>query len=133
MATQDLGSLLDGLIGGGKGGGGLVASLIATLGSAGGGGTGNPLSGLIQQLSEGGLEERVRSWVGTGGNEAVSGPEVAQALPYQALDHVAQEAGISPESAADRLAQTLPVVVDRLTPQGDVPEGSLEDLIRARL
>lgn len=31
---------------------------------------------------------------------------------------------------ADEIARQLPQVVDRLTPQGQVPSGSLEDLIR---
>ncbi|WP_414169393.1 YidB family protein [Streptoverticillium reticulum] len=133
MAGNDLGSLLGGLIGEGEGGSGkLLAGLLGTLGDSGQGG-GNPLQGLVRELTEGGLGEQARSWVGSGANTAVSGPEVAQALPYQALEHVAQQAGCSPEQAADRLAEALPKVVDRLTPQGEVPEGALEDLIRQQL
>ncbi|WP_435861174.1 YidB family protein [Streptomyces morookaense] len=135
MAGNDLGSLLGGLIGEGEGKGGdgkLLATLLGTLGDSGQLG-GNPLQGLMRELTEGGLGEQARSWVGTSANTAVSGPEIAQALPYQTLEHVAQQAGCSPEQAADRLAEALPKVVDRLTPRGEVPQGSLEDLIRQQL
>lgn len=131
MAGNDLGSLLGGMLGGGHGpgAGNLLGALLGALGSGGG----QSLSGLLQQLQEGGLGEQARSWVSTGENRPVSGAEVAQALPYQELDLVAQQAGLSPEQAADQLAAVLPDAVDKLTPQGEVPMGSWEELIaRAR-
>ncbi|MFH8790032.1 YidB family protein [Streptomyces roseoverticillatus] len=130
---NELGSLLGGLLGGGEAGkgGSLLGALLTSLGGAGTHGAGsNPLGALLDTLKEGGLGEKTDSWVGKGANQEVSGPEVAQALPYQALDHVAEQAGVTPEEAADQLAQTLPQAVDKLTPSGEVPEGSLEDLIR---
>ncbi|WP_443057944.1 YidB family protein [Streptomyces sp. KLMMK] len=130
--SNELGDLLGGLLGGGGGkGGNLLASLLTSLGGAGTHGAGsNPLGALLDTLKEGGLAAKTDSWVGKGANQEVSGPEVAQALPYQALDHVAQQAGVTPEEAADEIARTLPQAVDKLTPAGEVPEGSLEDLIR---
>ncbi|MEV4616828.1 YidB family protein [Kitasatospora sp. NPDC049258] len=132
MAGNDLGRLFGGLLGGsgsggngGAGSGDLLAALLGALGSGGG----DSLGGLLQQLQEGGLGAKARSWVGTGVNEPVSGAEVAQALPYQELDLVARQAGLTPEQAADRLAVALPEAVDRLTPQGEVPAGSWEELL----
>jgi len=131
MAGNDLGTLLGGLLGGGKSQGpaNLLGSLLGTLGSDGGA---NPLSGLLQQLEDGGLGEKTRSWVGSGENAPVSGAEVAQALPVQSLDSVAEKAGLSPEEAADQLASVLPETVDKLTPTGSVPEGSLEEWLNRR-
>lgn len=131
MQGTDLGQLLAGLLGESQdgAGGNLLGSLLGALGSGGG----QSLSGLLQQLQEGGLGEKVDSWVGTGPNQPASGPEIAQALPYQTLDHVAQQSGLSPEQAADRLAQLLPRAVDKLTPGGRIPQGSLEDVIRQQL
>jgi uncharacterized protein YidB (DUF937 family) len=129
MTGNDLGSQLGGLLGGGQSGsGGLLASLLGSLGDFGQGG-GNPLQGLVRELTEGGLGSQAQSWVGTGENQSVSGPEIAQALPYQALEHIAQQAGLTPEETADRLAAVLPQAVDKLTPQGEVRQGSLEALI----
>ncbi|TJZ44549.1 DUF937 domain-containing protein [Streptomyces piniterrae] len=128
MTDSDLGNLLGDLLGGShsRSAGSLLASLLRTIGSDGGG---NPLSGLLQQLHDGGLGEKSESWVGTGQNQPISGVELAQALPYQTLEHVAHQADISPEHAADQLAQAIPNVVDKLTPQGEVPQLSLEDLL----
>jgi uncharacterized protein YidB (DUF937 family) len=131
IMAEDLGSLLGQLLGGGPKdpGGRLLASLLGALGSGGG----QSLSGLLRQLREGGLGEQARSWIGTGPNEGLTGAQVAQALPYQVLEAVARQLGLSPEQAADQLAQALPVAVDKLTPDGRVPEGSLDDLIKQYL
>ncbi|WP_418952863.1 YidB family protein [Streptomyces formicae] len=138
MAGNDLGSLLGGLLGGGQqggasggGGGNILGALLGALMSKGGGAGGsNPLSGLLEGLTKAGLADQAQSWVGTGENKEVSGTQVREALPDDTLRQVAEEAGVSPEQAANEIAQVLPQAVDKLTPEGQVPSGSLEDLIR---
>ena len=137
MAGNDLGSLLGGLLGaGGKSGSGsgnvLGALLSALGGSQGGAGNGsNPLGGLLDMLTKSGLAEQKDSWVGTGQNQSVTGAQIQQALPDETLQKVAEQAGVSPEQAASDLAQTLPQAVDKLTPEGQVPQAaSLEELVR---
>ncbi|MFI5804256.1 YidB family protein [Streptomyces sp. NPDC051561] len=144
MAGNDLGSLLGGLLGGGNSGSGgagnILGSLLSALGgggqaagggAAGGQGGGSPLDGIMDMLKKSGLAEQAESWVGTGENKAVSGEQVAQALPDEALAQVAQETGVTPQEAADQVAQALPQAVDKLTPEGSMPQAtSLEDLIR---
>ncbi|MCY0954584.1 YidB family protein [Streptomyces sp. H27-S2] len=149
MAGNDLGSLLGGLLGGGsgggqgggRGGGNILGSLLGALGALGGGGAGgaagaqagggnNPLGGLMDMLTKSGLADQAQSWVGTGENKAVSGAQIAEALPDETLQKVAEQAGVTPEKAADEIAKSLPQAVDKLTPDGQVPSGSLEDIIR---
>ncbi|MFJ6780155.1 YidB family protein [Streptomyces yangpuensis] len=145
MAGNDLGSLLGGLLGGGGGGGQggsgsggggniLGALLGALMGGAGGaqagGGANNPLGGLMDMLTRSGLADQAQSWIGTGENQPVSGPQISEALPDETLREVAARAGVSPEQAADQIAQSLPQAVDRLTPGGEIPSGSIEDIIR---
>ncbi|MEU7075786.1 YidB family protein [Streptomyces narbonensis] len=137
MAGNDLGSLLGGLLGGGGqgggGGAGVLGSLLGALagGKSGGGADGaNPLGGLIDMLTKSGLVDQAQSWVGTGRNQPVSGAQIAEALPDDTLQKVAADAGVSPQEAADQLARSLPQAVDKLTPDGSVPSGSLEDIIR---
>ncbi|MFD3807927.1 YidB family protein [Streptomyces sp. NPDC058619] len=151
MAGNDLGSLLGGLLGGGSGqgggggtsngGGNILGSLFGALGGGAGGGGGavgaraagggsNPLGGLMDMLTKSGLADQAQSWVGTGENKAVSGAQIAEALPDETLQKVAEQAGVTPEKAADEIARTLPRAVDKLTPDGQVPSGSLEDVIR---
>ncbi|MFB7834166.1 YidB family protein [Streptomyces sp. NPDC056056] len=144
MAGNDLGSLLGSLLGGsggqsgGSGAGGILGSLIGALAGGQGGGGGasgagaasNPLGGLLDMLTRSGLTDQTRSWVGTGDNQPVSGAQIAEALPDETLQKVAQDAGVSPQEAADQIAQSLPQAVDKLTPTGSMPQGSLEDIIR---
>ncbi|MER5850199.1 YidB family protein [Streptomyces sp. NPDC002012] len=143
MAGNDLGSLLGSLLGGGGqggasggasgGAGNILGALLGALGNgqSGTGGGGNALEGLIGMLTRSGLVDQAQSWVGTGENQAVSGAQIAEALPDETLQKVAQETGVSTEQAADEIARSLPTAVDRLTPSGEVPEGrSIEDLVR---
>jgi uncharacterized protein YidB (DUF937 family) len=146
MAGNDLGSLLGGLLGGGRSGGGadILGSLLGALmgggagagaapGAAGAqasGGAGNPLGGLLDMLTKSGLTDQAQSWLGTGENQPVSGAQIAEALPADTLQQVAQQSGVSPQEAADQIAQVLPQTVDKLSPTGQLPPGSLEDIIR---
>ncbi|MBT2467139.1 DUF937 domain-containing protein [Streptomyces sp. ISL-66] len=144
MAGNDLGSLLGGLLGGsgGQGGGGqvgggnILGSLLGALMGGGGGaqaagGAGNnPLGGLMEMLTKSGLADQAQSWVGKGDNQAVSGAQIAEALPNDTLAKVAEQAGVSQEAAADQIARELPQAVDKLTPEGSLPSGSLEDIIK---
>ncbi|WP_369187321.1 YidB family protein [Streptomyces sp. R08] len=141
MAGNDLGSLLGGLLGGSGGGsqgasgsGNILGALLSALGAsqgAGSGGGSNPLGGLLDMLTKSGLTAQKDSWVGTGQNQSVTGAQIQQALPDDTLQKVAEQAGVTPEQAASDLAQTLPQAVDKLTPQGQVPQAaSLEELVR---
>ncbi|MGW8768745.1 YidB family protein [Streptomyces sp. NPDC055815] len=136
MAGNDLGSLLGSLLGssGGQGGGSILGSLMGALvqGQGGSGGNGsNPLGGLLDLLTRSGLTDQTQSWVGTGQNQAVSGAQIAEALPDDTLQKVAADAGVSPQEAADEIARSLPQAVDKLTPEGSLPQGaSLEEIIR---
>ncbi|MFG6432196.1 YidB family protein [Roseateles sp. LYH14W] len=132
--------LLDNMLGaatqalGGQSGGGrldwaaLLSGLLAN-GSLQGG-----LPGLLQQLQAGGLGEQVQSWISTGANQPVSGEQLSGALGGAGglLGQLAQQAGVSPAEAGDQLSQWLPQIVDRLTPNGQLPAdlgaGGLGDL-----
>ncbi|WP_405909393.1 MULTISPECIES: YidB family protein [unclassified Streptomyces] len=141
MAGNDLGSLLGGLLGGGQGGasggsgagilGALLQSLAGGSGS-GSGGSSNPLGGLLEMLTKSGLTEQKDSWVGTGENQSVTGAQIQQALPDETLKQVAEQAGVTPDQAATQIAETLPQAVDKLSPNGELPSASLEDLIKAQ-
>ncbi|MFD5080974.1 YidB family protein [Streptomyces sp. NPDC058371] len=137
MAGNDLGSLLGGLLGdaggqgGASGGGNVLGALLQSLGGGTGSANGsNPLGGLLEMLTKSGLADQAQSWVGTGENKPVTGEQVQQALPDGTLQKVADQAGVTPEQAADHLAQSLPQAVDRLTPEGQIPTGSLADLVK---
>ncbi len=82
------------------------------------------LSGLVQGFSEKGLGNLADSWVGTGKNLPASADQIKQGLNPQMLQAVAAKAGIQPDQVAGQLAKLLPGLVDKLTPQGALPDSS---------
>ena len=81
------------------------------------------LSGLVQQFHEG-LGDVVSSWVGTGQNLPISAEQIQSVLNNDHVKAFAAKAGISPEVASAKIAELLPTIVDKLTPNGQVPEQS---------
>ena len=80
------------------------------------------IQGLSAMLERNGLGDVVRSWVGTGANLPVSGDQLKAALGPDTIARLAERCGIPPERAQQILAQVLPQLVDRLTPNGQVPQ-----------
>jgi len=118
----DLGGLLGSILGGGRGGAG------------GTGGTGG-LGGLLEQFQRMGYGEQANSWVGTGQNLPISPEVIAQIFGRDGLSQIATQAGLSEADASAGLSQLLPGVVDKLTPQGEMPDldvlaQSVQDLQR---
>jgi uncharacterized protein YidB (DUF937 family) len=77
--------------------------------------------GMLQKLRESGLEEQVSSWIAKGQNMPVVGEQIKKALGNEKVAEIAGKLGITTEQAADDLAQTVPDVVDEVTPDGEVP------------
>lgn len=117
-----LDDMLGGLLGGGRGGGGgggsamgaLMPVLAGLLASGG-------LSKILGGLKANGLSAQADSWVGTGANQPVSGRDVEQAAGREQIQQIAQQLGVSESQAADAVAQALPEVVDRVSPDGELP------------
>ncbi|HEY4250219.1 MAG TPA: YidB family protein [Roseomonas sp.] len=101
---------------------GLLSQLSAGRGGA------NGLDGLLGTLREAGLGEQVDSWVNAGTNQPVTPQAVTQAFGEQRLDGAAQGLGLQGGGVlAGVLAQLLPVLIDRLTPHGQVPATPQDD------
>jgi uncharacterized protein YidB (DUF937 family) len=82
------------------------------------------LSSLLGNAQSQGLGHIVGSWIGTGPNQSVS-PEQAQSLAGQdRISELARRVRISPTLASTALARVLPVLVDKLTPHGKLPQAA---------
>jgi len=102
-------------LGGQKGQEAGKAAMQKLLSSSGG------LQGITAKLTSSGMGKQVQSWIGHGDNQPISGSEVQQAVDKGALDQMAQQAGMTPDEAADQVAEALPQMVDQATPQGKMP------------
>ena len=115
-----LDGLLQGLSGGqgGSGGEGLRQALFQMLGQGGTEG----LSGFAQNFQSRGLGDIFSSWVGTAENKPIQPQQLQSALGADVLQQLAGGAGLPLRAALPLLAQLLPVVIDKLTPQGQSPQ-----------
>ena len=109
--------LLDGVIGGLVGG--EMATVVNGLIERHGG-----VSGIVAQLEKQGLGPAVKSWVGTGPNQPVTADQLSSVLGSDKVAAMAQRLGVNPQTATTALAALLPVVVDHLTPKGQVEPGA---------
>ena len=100
--------------------GGLLAQQGGGAGAGALGGLGG-LGGLLGQLTQGGLGDAVQSWVGSGQNQPVSADQLGDALGGAQVDAMAQQAGMSSGDLLSQLSHLLPQVVDKLTPNGQMP------------
>lgn len=147
-----LGSLGGQADGGSGGGAALIASLIAALlagqggrpsggglgglgellgggqAPAAGGGLGGALGGLLDQLQRGGLGQAANSWIAPGQNQSISGAELESVFGSDLFLRIAAQHGVDPHEAAHQLSQVLPDVVDRLTPNGQLPSNDLSEI-----
>lgn len=82
------------------------------------------LAGLVQQFQKKGLASQMASWVGTGQNMPVSGEQITGVLGSDQVTKIAQQLGMSSEQASTGLAGLLPNIIDKLTPNGTLPDQS---------
>ena len=82
------------------------------------------LQGLVQSFHDKGMGGLVSSWISSGPNPPISGDQVHQVLGSDQVKALAAKAGISSDVAGTAIAQILPGLVDKLTPNGSVPDHS---------
>lgn len=80
------------------------------------------LRGLTSRFADSGLGHQVRSWIGIGDNQPVSGAQVQKAVDAGELHQMAQQAGLSDQETSEEVAKALPEMVSRATPQGQLPD-----------
>jgi len=120
---------------------GLLGQIVKGLAGkflGGGGGTQNPLldmalglisnpqvgglGGLVETFKGKGLNDIMSSWISTGKNLPISGDQIQQVLGSDKLRQLAKSLGVSDEEVSGGLANLLPGLIDKLTPNGQLPE-----------
>jgi len=81
------------------------------------------IQGLLNAFKDKGLDDAVSSWVSSGPNLPVSGDQVHAVLGSEQMQSIAQQLGLSSSEVSSGLANLLPQVIDRLTPNGEVSAG----------
>jgi uncharacterized protein YidB (DUF937 family) len=123
--------LLDGLLGTMMGGTGaqsqnpLFAVALQLIQQNGG------LPGILSKFEHGGMAEQAGSWVGTGQNVPVTGPQLQEILGSGSIGQIAAQLGLSHGDASAGLAQVLPQIINHFTPNGQVPDDHHDMLAQA--
>lgn len=100
--------------------GNLLSALIGLISNPQTGG----FTGFIDRFRTAGLGDKVSSWITSGENSEITNDEVESALGAETLDSVAENAGIDKATATSAMAYMMPQVVDKLTPNGEIPDES---------
>jgi uncharacterized protein YidB (DUF937 family) len=112
--------------GGGAGGNAALLNVLMSLLAGGGQGAGNAgggLGALVEQFQRGGMGDIMNSWISTGENQPISPGQLGQVLGSDAVAGMASQLGMGSNDLLGQLSQLLPQAVDRMTPQGRLPQG----------
>lgn len=87
-------------------------------------GMGGGLGGLLEKLTSAGHGGAVNSWLGSGPNTQIPPENLGSALGQTTISDLARNAGMSEQQLLSELSRVLPGVVDKLTPNGQVPDAT---------
>jgi uncharacterized protein YidB (DUF937 family) len=111
----------------------LVEGLVAMLQDPRTGG----IEGLAGMFDQQGLGAEANSWIGTGSNRSITPEQLSRALGPQRVQSLSSSVGLGGAAGAAAIAALLPVLIDKLTPDGRAPQtsslgGLLEGLLGGR-
>ena len=119
-----VGSVLGKVMGGGQGG---MAQVAMEMFNQHGG-----IGGVLDKFKAGGLGDAAASWVGKGENMPVSADQISSVLGNDQIAAMAAKFGIDPATLSAQIAEHLPTVVDKMTPNGAV-EGDSSNILSSVL
>ena len=105
----------------------LISAVVGML-AQGSGGPGG-LAGLVARMQQSGLGDVVKSWISTGQNQPITPDQLGGVLGNDTVAGMAGQLGLNHGELLGQLAQMLPQVVDKLTPQGQIPDGDIGGLL----
>jgi len=120
-----LGSIFGGLAGRNQAqsGNSLLLQLALSLLQKNGG-----LEGVLSRFRQNGLGQQADSWVSTGQNMNISTNELQQVFGSSTFRDLASQLGMPDEQVGSTMAQVLPELINRLTPQGNLPDNGDDEI-----
>lgn len=108
---DNLGGALSGLVGAAVQGEGaqLLSGALAKTGMG-------DMSGLVQQLQQGGLGQQVQSWASGSSTAPISPEQIQSALGDEHVQKIAEHFGLPVDAAMKLLAQHVPTAVAQAAP-----------------
>ena len=79
------------------------------------------ITGLIQKFNEKGLGDHMSSWISTGENLPISADQIKDVLGSDKIKELASKLNLGEHETSKSLADMLPHLINKLTPDGSVP------------
>jgi uncharacterized protein YidB (DUF937 family) len=80
------------------------------------------LGSLVERFQQNGHGDVINSWIGSGQNQPITPDQLHQALGPDAVNNLSRMTGVSSQDLVSELSRVLPGIVDKLTPQGRMPD-----------
>jgi uncharacterized protein YidB (DUF937 family) len=79
------------------------------------------ITGLVQKFNEKGLGDLMSSWISTGKNLPISANQIKDIIGSDKIKELASKLNLAERDTSKSLADLLPHLIDKLTPDGAVP------------
>jgi len=79
---------------------------------------------LLRQFQQNGFGEVINSWIGPGQNQPISPTELHQAMGQNTVNDLSRQTGAPQDELLALLSKYLPGIIDKLTPNGQLPSQS---------
>ena len=89
------------------------------------GGQGSGIGDLVSQFASKGLGDTVNSWIGKGDNLPISPEQIKSVFGEETVNKFAESNNINSDEAGSQLSNLLPSIIDKLTPDGSIPDGDI--------
>jgi uncharacterized protein YidB (DUF937 family) len=91
------------------------------------------LDAMVGKLNDAGYGDAVNTWVGGGPNQPVDPQALGAALGDDEVQRLAGKSGLDVATLLPLLAAFLPQIINMLTPQGQVPDGGLNQAAQQQM
>ncbi|MEO5758826.1 MAG: YidB family protein [Mesorhizobium sp.] len=88
--------------------------------------SGTALGDILDRFRGAGAGSKVDSWVGTGPNQPIEPNDVEAAIDEDTLTSLSLQTGLSREELISRITRDLPEAVNKMTPDGELPNAPTE-------
>lgn len=83
------------------------------------------VAGLVQKFKDNGFSDVASSWVGKGENASIGADDLIKVLGKDSISQLASQVGMDTNSTAGLISSMLPVVIDKLSPDGEEPKSDV--------
>ncbi|MBL0428246.1 YidB family protein [Ramlibacter alkalitolerans] len=86
------------------------------------------MNAVVDKFRDKGLHRQAQSWMSSGDNDPIDGQAVEQVVGREELRQMAERLGVPEEQVAQAFAEIMPEMVDKMTPDGQLPHEADEVL-----